>query len=168
VFVREEQVMGRRIYRFEQRIRGTRIRRVELPGSLAGQPGAASVAAFLVDDDKAVLVEPVTGRIIREQDHSRQTVQDAGGVTYLTGFDATLTYSDDTVAANVAAAREDLGGLWLARVLLPVGAALLGAALLALGLLVPPPRRARAGRRDGEGAWVVSPDGVVRAPPPGP
>ena len=75
VFVREEQVMGLRTYRFEQRIRGARIRPVELPGSLAGQPGMASIAAFLVDDDdKTVWVEPVTGRIIRGQDHSRQTV----------------------------------------------------------------------------------------------
>jgi Porin PorA len=162
VFVREEQVMGLRTYRFEQRIRGARIRPVELPGSLAGRPDVASVAGFLVDDDdKTVWVEPATGRIIRGQDHSRQTVRDAAGVTYLTGFDATLTYTDDTVAANVAAARDDLAGLRLARVLLPAGAALLGAALLALGLLAPPPRRARAGRQDGQGAWVVSPDGVV-------
>jgi Porin PorA len=162
LFVREEQVMGLRTYRFEQRIRGARIRPVELPGSLAGRPEMASVDAFLVDDDdKTVWVEPVTGRIIRGQDHSHQTVQDAGGVTYLTGFDAIVTYTDDTVAANVAAARKDLAGLRLARVLLPVGAALLGAALLALGLLAPTPRRAPAGHQDGGQAWVVSPDGVV-------
>jgi hypothetical protein len=171
-FVREEQIQGLRTYRFEQRIRGARIRRVDLPGSLAGRPDLDSIPAFLVDhDDKALWVEPVTGRIIRGQNHSRQTVQDASGITYLTGFDATLTYTDDTVAANVAAARDDLGGLRLAGVVFPVGAALLGALLFAAGMLPPAQRRAPptpAGPEPGRGWWVVSPGGAIERLHPGP
>ncbi len=170
VFVREEQIDGLRTYRFEQRIRGARIRPVDLPGSLAGQPGVDTIAAFLVDDDdKTLWVEPVTGRIIKGQDHSWQTVRDASGVTYLTAFDATLTYTDDTVAGNVAAARDDLAGLRLAGVLLPVTAGLLGALLLAAGLL-PPPRRAPpapAGPEPGRDLWVVASDGVTERLRPG-
>jgi hypothetical protein len=171
-FVREEQVLGLRTYRFEQRIRGARIRPVDLPGSLAGRPDVDSIPAILVDDDdKTLWVEPVTGRIIRGQDHSRQTVQDASGITYLTAFDATLTYTDDTVAANVAAARDDIGGLRLAGVVLPVGAALPGALLLAAGLLLPAPRRAPPAPAEPEPGgqwWVVGPDGVVERLHPGP
>jgi Porin PorA len=143
VFTGVEEIDGLRTYRFEQQLRGARVRPVDLPGSFAGQPDVQSIDAFLVDDDdKTVWVEPVTGRIIKGQDHSRQTVQDASGAAFLTGFDATLTYTDETVAANVAAAKEDVAGLRLTGVLLPVGSALLGAVLLAAGLLLGPRRRA--------------------------
>lgn len=170
-FVREEQLEGLRTYRFEQRIRGARLRPVDLPGSLGGQPGVDSIAASVVlDDDKTVWVEPVTGRIVKGQDHSRQTVRDAAGTTYLTAFDATLTYTDDTVAGNLAAARDDLGGLRLAGVVLPVTAGLVGALLLAVGLLAPASRRpAPAPDRPepGRGMWVVGRDGVAERPGPG-
>jgi len=152
-FVAEEEIDGLRTYRFEQPIVAARLRSVDLPGPLAGQPGVTSVSAVLVDDDeKSIWVEPTTGRIIKGQDHSRQTVQDpTSGRVYLTAFDATLTYNDQTVASNVALAREDLDGLRLARVVLPGASALLGLALLALGLLVPPrrsvPHALLAGRR---------------------
>jgi hypothetical protein len=156
-FVREEEVDGLRTYRFEQHLRGARLRPVDLPGSLAGQPRLPSVPTFLVDDDdKVVWVEPVTGRIIKGQDHSRQTVQDAAsGTTYLTGFDATLTWTDETVAGNVALARHDLDGLRLTRVLLPAGAGLLGVLLLAAGLLPPRRRSARPVR------FVVDANGII-------
>jgi hypothetical protein len=152
-FVAEEEIDGLRTYRFEQRIAAAHLRSVDLPGPLAGQPGVTSVSAVLVDDDeKSIWVEPTTGRIIKGQDHSRQTVQDpTSGKEYLTAFDATLTYNDQTVASNVALAKEDLDGLRLARVVLPGTSALLGLALLALGLLVPPrrsvPHALLAGRR---------------------
>jgi hypothetical protein len=141
-FVNEEEISGLRTYRFEQRIPGARLRSIDLPGPLAGQPGLTSVPSVLVDDDeKSIWVEPTTGRIIKGQDHSRQTVQDpTTGKTYLTAFDATLTYTDQTVADNVAQAKEDLSGLRLARVVLPATSALLGVVLLAVGLLVPPRR----------------------------
>jgi hypothetical protein len=152
-FVAEEEIDGLKTYRFEQRIPGARLRSVDLPGPLAGQPGLTSVPGVLVDDDeKSIWVEPTTGRIIKGQDHSRQTVQDpTTGKVYLTAFDATLTYNDQTIAANVALAKEDLDGLRLARVLLPGVSALLGVALLALALLLPPrrsvPHALLAGRR---------------------
>jgi Porin PorA len=142
-FAAEEEILGLRTYRFDQRIVGARLRPVDLPGPLAGQPDRQSVAAVLVDDDeKSIWVEPDTGRIIKGRDHSRQTVQDATtGKVYLTAFDATLTYTDETVARNVELAKDDVSRLRLARVLLPASAALLGAVLLAAGLW--PPRRSQ-------------------------
>jgi hypothetical protein len=141
-FVDEEDINGLRTYRFEQHIPGAHLRSIDLPGPLAGQPGLTSVPSVLVDDDdKSIWVEPTTGRIIKGQDHSRQTIQDpTTGKVFLTAFDATLTYTDQTVASNVALAGDDLSGLRLARVVLPGTSALLGIVLLALGLLVPPRR----------------------------
>jgi hypothetical protein len=171
-FVREELVDGLRTYRFQQRVRGARIRSVELPGSLTGQPGA--IAAFVVlDGDKTLWVEPVTGRIIKGQDHAHQTVKDASGVTYLTALDVTLTDTDDTVAGNVAAARDDLDRLRLAGVVLPASAGLLGVLLLGAGLLGPSARRpppAPGGPRPGRTLWVVAPEdggsgGLEPSPP---
>src|SRR5215218_7761850 len=150
---------------------GTRLRPDGLPGSLGGQPGVYSIAAAVVlDDDKTMWVEPVTSRIVKGQDHSRQMVRDAAGTTYLTAFDATLTYTDDTVAGNLAAARDDLGGLRLAGVVLPVTAGLVGALLLAVGLLAPASRRpppAPDRPEPGRGMWVVGRDGVAERPGPG-
>jgi Porin PorA len=158
----EEDVNGLRTYRFEQHIRGGRISSIDLPGSLAGRPGVHTVPASLIlDDDKTIWVEPSTGRIIKGREDQHQLVQDASGNTYLTAFDGTLTWTDDTVASNVRLARHDLSQLRMGAVLLPAGGILLGVVLLVVGLLLPLRRPAEP--RGAHEPWPPSrPDGGPR------
>src|SRR5215216_763841 len=61
VFTREETIQGVKVYRFEQRIDPVTLGGQEIPGSLAGDPGAATVQTNVVYSNvKTIWVEPTT------------------------------------------------------------------------------------------------------------
>ena len=141
----EEVVEGVRVYRFEQRIEPRTLRTQEVPGSLAGDPGADSVTTDVVySNHKTLWVEPATGIIVKAQQDATQVLQTPDGEPVLTLLDGVLTYDDATVKANAEDASSGASQLRLLGTILPVGAVLLGLVVAAVGLFL---LRAPQGRR---------------------
>jgi DUF3068 family protein len=151
-FTREEQVNGVKVYRFEQRIDRLDVGDQELPGSLAGDPDAASVPTNIIYSNlKTLWVEPATGIIVKAQQDVSQVLQTQGGEQVLTLLDAMLTYDDATVDKNADEAASGANRLRLLGVVLPVAALLLGLVCVAAGLvLLRSPEGRRVARPEGE------------------
>jgi hypothetical protein len=152
VFTREETIQDVKVYRFEQRIDPLTLGSQELPGSLAGDPSAATVQTNIVYSNvKTIWVEPATGIIVKGQQDVSQVLETPGGQQVLTLLDAVLTYDDATVDANAADAADSISQLRLLSTILPIGAVLLGLALLVVGLvLLRAPEGRRVRRAEGE------------------
>jgi Porin PorA len=152
VFTREETIQDVKVYRFEQRIDRLTLGSQELPGSLAGDPSAATVQTNIVYSNvKTIWVEPTTGIIVKGQQDVSQVLETTGGQQVLTLLDAVLTYDDATVDANAADAADSIGQLRLLSTILPIGAVLLGLVLLVVGLvLLRAPEGRRVRRAEGE------------------
>jgi Porin PorA len=152
VFTREETIQDVKVYRFEQRIDPLTLGSQELPGSLAGDPSAATVQTNIVYSNvKTIWVEPTTGIIVKGQQDVSQVLETPGGQQVLTLLDAVLTYDDATVDANAADAADSISQLRLLSTILPIGAVLLGLALLVVGLvLLRAPEGRRVRRAEGE------------------
>jgi hypothetical protein len=146
VYTREETIQGVKVYRFEQHIDRLTLGTQEIPGSLAGEPSAASVQTNIVYSNvKTIWVEPATGIIVKGQQAVNQVLEPtSGGGKDLTLLDGVLTYDDATVRANAKDAADAAGQLRLLSTILPVGALVVGLVLLVVGLLL---LRAPEGRR---------------------
>jgi Porin PorA len=160
VYTREETIQGVKVYRFEQRIDRLTLGTQEIPGSLAGDPGAASVQTNIVYSNvKTIWVEPATGIIVKgQQDVSQVLESTTGGGEVLTLLDGVLTYDDATVDANAADAADAAGRLRMLSIILPIGALVLGLALLVVGLLLlraPEGRRVRRAEEESRPAGAV-------------
>jgi len=160
VYTREETIQGVKVYRFEQRIDRLTLGTQEIPGSLAGDPGVASVQTNIVYSNvKTVWVEPATGIIVKgQQDISQVLEPTTGGGKVLTLLDGVLTYDDATVRANAADAADAAGRLRLLSTILPIGALVVGLVLLAVGLLLlrePEGRRVRHAEGESHPAGAV-------------
>jgi hypothetical protein len=151
VFTREETIQGVKVYRFEQRIDPVTLGGQEIPGSLAGDPGAATVQTNVVYSNvKTIWVEPTTGIIVKGQQDVNQSLESLGGEHVLTLLDAVLTYDDATVDANAADAADSASQLRMLSTILPIGAVVLGLALLVVGLtLLRTPEGRRVRRAEG-------------------
>ena len=152
-FTGEEVVAGVKVYRFEQRIEPRTLRTQEVPGSLAGDPGADSVTTDVVySNHKTLWVEPATGIIVKAQQDVTQVLEIPAGEPVLTLLDAVLTYDDATVKANAEDASSGASQLRLLGTILPVGAVVLGLVLTSVGLyLLRAPQGRRLRRPDREG-----------------
>jgi hypothetical protein len=152
VFTREETIQDVKVYRFEQRIDRLTLGSQELPGSLAGDPSVAAVQTNIVYSNvKTIWVEPTTGIIVKGQQDVSQVLETTGGQQVLTLLDAVLTYDDATVDANAADAADSVSELRLLSTILPIGAVVLGLALLVVGLvLLRAPEGRRVRRAEGE------------------
>jgi uncharacterized membrane protein len=146
VYTRQETLQGVKVYRFEQRIDRLTLGTQEIPGSLAGEPGVASVQTNIVYSNvKTIWVEPTTGIIVKGQQAVRQVLEPAGGGgKALTLLDGVLTYDDATVRANAKDASDGAGRLRLLSTVLPIGALVVGLVLVVVGLVL---LRAPEGRR---------------------
>jgi Porin PorA len=151
-FTREERVSGVTTYRFEQRIDRLDVGDREIPGSLAGNPEAATVETDVVYSNvKTLWVEPATGIIVKAQQDASQVLETRGGEQVLTLLDATLTYDDATVDANADDAAAGARQLTLLGTVLPLAALLLALVCLAVGLvLLRTPEGRRVARPEGE------------------
>jgi hypothetical protein len=152
-FTREEEIQGVKVYRFEQRIERLTVGTQEIPGSLAGDPEAASVPTSIVYSNvKTLWVEPTTGIIVKAQQDANQVLETTGGEQVLTLIDAVLTYDDATVDRNADDAADGASQLRLLGTILPVGALVLGLVLVLAGLaLLRAPEGRRVRRPEGEG-----------------
>jgi hypothetical protein len=146
VYTREETIQGVKVYRFEQRIDRLTLGTQEIPGSLAGDPGVASVQTNIVYSNvKTIWVEPATGIIVKGQQAVSQVLEPTGGGgKVLTLLDGVLTYDDATVRANAKDASDGAGQLRMLSTVLPIAALVVGLVLLVIGLLL---LRAPEGRR---------------------
>jgi hypothetical protein len=151
-FTGEEEINGVKVYRFEQRIDRLDVGDQELPGSLAGDPDAASVPTNIIYSNvKTLWVEPATGIIVKAQQDVSQVLETQGGEQVLTLLDAMLTYDDATVDRHADEAASGANRLGLLGVVLPVAALLLGLGCVAAGLvLLRSPEGRRVARPEGE------------------
>jgi hypothetical protein len=151
VFTRQEKLQGLTVYRFEQRFDRLTIGTQDLPGSLAGQPGQASVPTNIVYSNvKTLWVEPATGIIVKAQQDVDEVLDTLGGEQVLTLVDAVLTYDDATVDHNADEASSGARQLRLLGLFLPGAALVVGLALLLGGLaMLRPPEGRRVRRAEG-------------------
>jgi hypothetical protein len=133
----EEEFNGLPAYRFQQQIPEQQVPMDQQ--SLAGMLGflAPRATGGLVSyrATRTLWVEPMTGAIVgyREQQH-RELVPDLGERVVI--FDADLQYDQATLNAVGARAADGRDRMRLLGVIVPIGLAVLGLALLAGGLLV--------------------------------
>jgi hypothetical protein len=139
VYVGSEQIQGLGVYKFVQRIDKVTIpqhlaggqvsQTVDVPGKFFGLPPSSPAvkATDTYSNTRTLWVEPQTGSIIKgTEDLNRVFVYNGIEVPELVGQ---IGYTDQTVSAGVALAKDSATGLYLVRVLLP-------AVLIGLGVLL--------------------------------
>src|SRR4051812_33357894 len=139
VYVGSEQIQGLGVYKFVQRIDKVTIpqhlaggqvsQTVDVPGKFFGLPPSSPAvkATDTYSNTRTLWVEPQTGSIIKgTEDLNRVFVYNGVEVPELVGQ---IGYTDQTVSAGVALAKDSATGLYLVRVLLP-------AVLIGLGVLL--------------------------------
>jgi hypothetical protein len=146
-FVRTEEIKGLETYQFTQEIRdGRQNLPTERMQVLLSQltPGAKS-GEVVYNNIRSVWVEPTTGQYIKVQEKQNKVLvaDDGRSVTIL---DATFTYTDDTISKAAETAKSNRQRLRLVTMWAPIGLAVLGLILLALGsvLVLRRPRTAGA------------------------
>jgi uncharacterized membrane protein len=133
-FVGEETLEGVKVYRFEQHFSGVPLETVNVSGAQAGDPTRTLVPATLTyANDRTLWVEPRTGIIIKGAENQTQVLQTSNGRPVLTGFRGQLVWDDATVRKNADDASGAARQLGLAQTGLPVGALVVGVALIIVG-----------------------------------
>ncbi|HEU5475406.1 MAG TPA: DUF3068 domain-containing protein [Actinophytocola sp.] len=151
----EEEVDGLATYRFVQDIPATKVEERTVPGSLVGSTEPAIKVDLYYNTRRTMWVEPVTGQIVRGQEAQHQELvepgQQPGQGTVV--FDGTLTFTDETVAQNVADATANKSKLFLLTDL-PIYLWIGGGVLIVLGLVL----AIRANREPRRGVVHRSPE----------
>lgn len=130
----EQEIRGLPTYKFVQNIPSTLLEERDVPGSLVGQPDVPTVRAGLYyEATRTLYVEPVTGAVIAGGEDGKQELRADGESTAV--FDGELALTDETVAANVEAADENISSLWLMTVL-PVILWIVGGLLIVLSIVL--------------------------------
>ncbi|WP_431727979.1 DUF3068 domain-containing protein [Verrucosispora sp. TAA-831] len=136
-FTGTEDVNGLEAYRYEQVITDEKL---PLPADRVGlllgalAPGATS-GDVVYSNTRTVWVDPVTGSYLKVREQQKKVLVPNTG-TQVTLLDADFAYNDETVAASVDRAKESRGQLTLLGVYAPLGLAVLGVAMILVGLLV--------------------------------
>lgn len=144
-----ERINGLLTYRFVQPVPDTVIGQEDVPGELIGDPDTPSVKADRIyATTRTIWVEPYTGAIIKGQERVDQRLI-AGGKTAPI-INGTLTFTPETVAANVKEYGDKASGLRFVTRIGPIGGWILGPILLLVGLtLLAVSRR----RQDEDDEW---------------
>jgi hypothetical protein len=136
-YVKEEQLGGLTVYRFEQEVPRVKIEDREVPGRLLGLPEKGVVPAERYYETKRVMwVEPETGLIIKGTEDVKHTIVDPATGASLTLLAGTLEFSKDTVDGNIKRAKDGAGNLRMLRVTAPWVLGIGGAVLVVVGILV--------------------------------
>jgi hypothetical protein len=134
VYKASERVAGVSVYRYEQVIEPTKIAELEVPGSLIGRTETSVDVDRYYSNTRRVWVEPDTGVIVKGQEEQLSTLRDDTGSDVLTVTDATLTFSDATVAKQADTAKDSARVLGILKTLGPAVLGILGLILLGVGL----------------------------------
>jgi hypothetical protein len=136
-YVKEEQLQGVTVYRFEQVIPKTKIEDREVPGRLLGQPDQPVVMAErYYETTRTMWVEPETGLIVKGSEQVRQSLEvptTGGSLTLIAG---TLEINKATVDDNIERAKDGTAKLRMLRVTAPWVLGIGGAVLIVVGVLV--------------------------------
>ena len=140
-----EKIAGVDVYRYEQVIEPQKIAELDVPGTLIGRTEGSVPVDRYYSNLRRVWVEPTTGVIVKGQEEQLSTLRDDTGEDVLTVTEATLTFSDKTVAEQAKTAKDNKRSLTLLQTTGPAVLLVLGLILLLLGLGL-----ALRGRGDGE------------------
>jgi hypothetical protein len=103
-----EVINGLSVYRFVQTIPATKIADIDVPSNLAGGTTTETVSAGrMYQNVRTVWVEPDTGSIVKGQEKQRQFLRGPDGRDGTVLLDGTLTFTPDTVNAQVADAKKN-------------------------------------------------------------
>ncbi|MFI7081926.1 DUF3068 domain-containing protein [Micromonospora sp. NPDC049903] len=132
-----EDIDGLEAYRYEQVITDEKL---PLPADRVGlllgalAPGSTS-GDVVYSNIRTVWVDPVTGSYLKVREQQKKVLVPNAGAQ-VTLLDADFSYNDETVAASVERAKESRGQLTILGVYAPLGLAVLGVAMILVGLLV--------------------------------
>jgi hypothetical protein len=132
-FVGEGTVKGLKVYRFKQVIEPVKIDTLDVPGTLVGSDEATVSADQIYSSVSTYSVEPVTGVVIVGQT-AMDNYLEVDGVRKATTTDATLRYTNGTVQDTVNEFKSKALLLKSIHTYVPVGGAILGVVLIAIGL----------------------------------
>ncbi|MGY1605757.1 DUF3068 domain-containing protein [Geodermatophilus sp. SYSU D00700] len=133
----EDEVEGVEVYRFVQSIPETVISQVEVPGTLAGESSGDTVTADVVySSEREILVEPVSGKIVRSVEQPVTVLRGPSGDDGVTVLAADLGPSEEGVRTAAEGAAETRDQITLVQRTLPLALAGLGAVLLVAGVLL--------------------------------
>jgi hypothetical protein len=136
-YVREEQLDGLTVYRFEQVVPETVVRSDDVPGEMAGAPATATVHAdFVYSNTRTMWVEPTSGVVVKAVETPNTVVRGPDGTDGVTWLAGTFTATDKTVATNADRARDTRSKILLVSLWLPIGLGVLGLLLLGAGFLL--------------------------------
>jgi hypothetical protein len=138
----EDSVEGVDVYRFDVSIPETEIDETEVPGRLAGSDEDMVTADVVYSNERTILVEPVSGKIVSSVESPNIVLQGPEGDTGATILSATFGPDDATLSANAADAADTRDQIRLVGTILPWVLGVLGAlALVGGGLLAAFARR---------------------------
>jgi hypothetical protein len=135
-YVSEEEIQGKKTYKFIQEIPTQELRKQEVPGSLVGESAPSFQAPLMYSNTRTVWVEPQTGVIIKGSEQTRTTLRNSAGEDKITVLDATLTFDENTQRSQAKLASDGIKQLNLIGVVIPLVALVLGLAFGAVGLLL--------------------------------
>ncbi|MGY1727364.1 DUF3068 domain-containing protein [Geodermatophilus sp. SYSU D01062] len=133
----EDEVEGVEVYRFLQSVPETVIRQIEVPGSLAGESGDATVTADVVfSSEREILVEPVSGKIVSSVESPVTVLRGPSGDNGVTVLSAELGPTEDGLRDAAADAADTRDQITLVQRTLPLAVAGLGVLLLIAGAVL--------------------------------
>ncbi len=134
-YVKDDQVSGLNVYKFEQVISRTKIEDREIPGRLLGEPDKDTVIADRYYENRRVMwVEPETGVIVKGTEDIRTTLEDPSTGDSLTLLSGRIALTHDTIASNVDLASSGASKLHLLRVTAPWTLGIVGILLALVGV----------------------------------
>ncbi|TKJ24808.1 DUF3068 domain-containing protein [Blastococcus sp. CCUG 61487] len=140
-FVGTESLDGTQVYRFEQEVPVTVISSVTVPGELLGAPGSELGASVAHSAARTLLVEPISGVVVSAEESPVTVLPGPEGRPGATLLAGTFTWTDESIADAVDRAEEIRAERSQLREVGRWTAGGVGAALLALGVLLTIRRR---------------------------
>jgi hypothetical protein len=136
-FTGEDSVDGVAVYRFEQSVPETVIKKTDVPAHLAGGTGDAMVSAEAVySSERTILVEPVSGKIVSSVEKPVIVLRASDGAEGAHVLQATLGPDAAALKKAAADAADTRGQIRFISTILPWSVAALGLILLVVGLLL--------------------------------